>query len=129
MPRVCAGESIHSKPFRREKQIADRVGRLHRRNHTELGEARNVRRIDNLRVLNSPARFFDFSLIRRHRFECGFVKIENLSVRAIADCVRLNLDPATQRLFEHWPQLFRFFSEIAGSFGRIVIWLQQRRAA
>src|SRR5687767_3550802 len=53
-PRVSAGEPFHSKAGRREKQIADRVRWLHRRNYIELLESRNVGRIDDLCVLHSP---------------------------------------------------------------------------
>ena len=41
----------------------------------------------------------------------------------------LDLDSAAECFFKHWPQLFRFFGEITGSLGRVVVRLQQRRAA
>ena len=102
---------------------------LHRRNDAELGEARNVGRIDNLRVLDAPARLADFPLVRRDGFECLFVKIENHAVGAIADCVRLDLNAAAQCFFEHRPQVFRLFGEITGSVGRVAVRFEQRRAA
>ena len=103
--------------------------RLHRRNHAELGEARNVYRIDNLRVFNSPPRFLNLPLVRRHRFERAFVKIENHPIGAIANCVCLDLNASTQCFLKHRFQLFRFFGEVTGSLGRIAVRLEQRRAA
>src|SRR5436305_759604 len=70
-----------------------------------------------------------FSLIGRHCFKCSFIKIENRAVRAIPDRMRLDLESATQRFFEHWTQLLRFFGEITRSFRRIIVRLKQRRAA
>src|SRR2546430_404331 len=55
LPGVSPGKSLHSEAAWREKEIADCVRRLHRRNHAELGEPRKVGEIENLRVLDSPA--------------------------------------------------------------------------
>src|SRR5439155_268823 len=103
--------------------------RLHRRNHAELGEARNVYRIDNLRVFNSPPRFLNLPLVRRDRFERAFVEVENHPIGAITNCVCLDLNASTQCFLKHRFQLFRFFGEVTGSLGRIAVWLEQRRAA
>ena len=54
--------------------------------------------IENLRMLDAPARLANFSLFRRNGFECLFVKIEDHSIGAIADGVRLDLNAATQAL-------------------------------
>ena len=43
--------------------------------------------------------------------------------------MRLDLNAAAQGFLEHRVQLFGFFGEITGSFGRVTVWLQQRRAA
>ena len=85
--------------------------------------------IDNLRVLDSPARFANFSLVRRHGFERLFVKIENQSVGPVADRVCFHLDAAAQRFFEHRSKVFGFLPEKTGSFGRVAVRLQQSRAA
>src|SRR6184192_4242325 len=96
---------------------------LHRRNDAELCELRNVGRIDNLRVLDTPAWFPNFSLVRRYRFERLLVKIENHVVCPISDGMGLDLNPAPQRFFEHRPQLFRLLGQKTGSLGRVPIWL------
>src|ERR1043166_2787477 len=101
------------------------MGRLHRRDHAEFLESRNVGGIDNLRMLHSPPRLFDWSLIRRDCFEGRFVRIENRPVRSIADRVCLNLKTAPQRLLEHWLQLFRLFGEVAGSLRGVAVRFEQ----
>ena len=86
---------------RREKQIADRVRWLHRSDDAELCETRKVLRGENLCVLDAPARFANLSLVRRNGLERFFVKIEDHSIRAIADGVRFDLNAAAQRFLEH----------------------------
>ena len=103
--------------------------RLHRRDHAEFAEPRQVGRIDNLRVFDAPAGFANFSLAGRHRVKGLLVKIEDHAVRAIANRVRLDLNAAAQGFLEHRFQLFGFFGEITGSFGRVTVWFQQSRAA
>src|SRR5258705_11774576 len=56
LPRVGAGEPANSQPARSEEQIPNRVGRLHRRNDTELNKTRDVQWIDDLCALYSPSR-------------------------------------------------------------------------
>src|SRR5207247_4010405 len=112
IPAIRAGEPLHSKPCRREKQIADRMRRLHRSNDAELGETRNVLLAQNLRVLHPPANVTrlwmaelcdaglagvrpsnqNVSFFRRHGFERVLVKIENSALGAVSDRVCLDLN-------------------------------------
>src|ERR1700751_3274599 len=82
--------------------------------------------IDNLRVLDAPTRLLNLALARWDGSECGFVKIENSPIRAIANSVRLDLNSATQRFFKHRPQHFRFLGKITGRFGRVTVRPEQR---
>src|SRR5260370_40064379 len=75
------------------------------------------------------AAFADSSLLRALRAKGLLVKIENHAVRAIANRMRLDLNATAQGFLEHRFQLLGFFSEITGSFGRVTVWFQQRRAA
>ncbi len=92
-------------------QIADRVRRLHGRNHAELRESRNVHGADDLRVLDSPARLANLALFGRHRLHRFFVPIENRSIRSIAYRVSLNLNPFSQSFLEHRHDDFFLLSE------------------
>src|ERR1700732_3921648 len=96
LPRVSTDKSLHSQTRRREKQIADCVRWLHRWNHAELRESRQIGRIDNLCVFDPPTRIVPFysNLSPSDFSERFLVKIENHSVRAIADRVGLDLDSA-----------------------------------
>src|SRR5260370_29765923 len=75
------------------------------------------------------AAFADSSLLRALRAKGSLVKIENHAVRAIATRVRLDLNATAQGFLEHRFQLVGFFPEIPGSFGRVTVWFQKRRAA
>src|SRR4029077_2118094 len=121
LPRIRADETIHSKSSRGEKQIADRMGWLHGGDHTKFSEPGNIVWIDNLRVLDAPARFANSPFVGRHGFERLLVKIENQSVGAIADGVRFHLDAPAQRFFKHRPEFFGFLPEKTGSFGRVAV--------
>jgi hypothetical protein len=77
-------------------QIANRMRRLHRRNHTKLCKAREIHWINNLRVLDSPAWVCDFALSLRHCFEGFLIFVQRESVREISDGVRLDLNPRFQ---------------------------------
>src|SRR5207237_9436960 len=98
------------------------------RNHAKLGEPRNIRRIENLRVLDAPTRLANFALVKRNSFECILVKIENCAVRPIADGMRLDLDTATKRFLEHWFQIRFLLGEKSRGVRRITVRFQQRRA-
>src|SRR5205814_6742221 len=63
-------------------------------------------------LFDAPARVGDFAPGHRNSFECLFIKIENCAIGTIADSMRLHLDPAAQRLFEHWPHLFGLLREV-----------------
>ena len=52
--------------------------------------------LENLRVLDPPARFLHFAVVRRDGFERFFVEIEDGAIGAVADRVRLDLDAAAQ---------------------------------
>src|SRR6185369_15938988 len=64
LPRVSPFEPFHTETTRCEVQIADRVRRLHRRNHTELRESWDIDEADDLSVLDSPARLANLALLR-----------------------------------------------------------------
>ena len=64
---------------------------LHRRNHAELGESRDVGVVEDLRVLDAKA-----VVGRRHRFERRLVGVERNAVAAVADGVRRHLEPVLQ---------------------------------
>ena len=97
---------------------------MHRRDDAEFGEAREVLRAQNLRVLDAPAGLADFSLIRRHGLQRVFVKIEDRAIRAIADGVGFDLHAAAKRFLEDRLQLCFFLGEIAGSLRRVRIRFQ-----
>ncbi len=81
LPRVSACESGYPNATRRKMKIANRMRRLHRRNHAEFREARYICRIDNLRMLDAPARVCNFALRLRHGFERLLIFIEHESIR------------------------------------------------
>ena len=64
-------------------------------------------------MLDTPARLGHFPLHTRNGSERFFVKIEQDVVGAIADGVSLHLNPATQCLLKHRPQIAFFFGEKA----------------
>src|ERR1700719_1080010 len=70
LPRIGSAKAIEAEPRRRKKQITDRVRRLHRRDHAQFGEARNIGWIENLGVFYAPAWLAHFALLRRRRLKC-----------------------------------------------------------
>src|SRR4051794_30524120 len=61
LPRIRTFQTRNAETARREEEIANRVRRLHRWNDSKLRETRNVSRVNDLRVLDAPARLRDFS--------------------------------------------------------------------
>ena len=60
---------------------------------------------EDLCVLDPPAWFLHFAVVRRNRFERFFVKIEDGAVGAVANGVGLDLDAAAQRFAQHRAQV------------------------
>jgi hypothetical protein len=74
---------------------------LHGRNDAKFGKARNVSRIDNLRVLVAPAWIGNLSLRRRHRIQSLLVLIENKAICPVANRMGFNLNAFLQGFFQH----------------------------
>ncbi len=96
-PGVGAADARGPQPCRREQHVADRVRGLHRGDHAELREARDVGVRDDLRMFDAESRIGNGALRGRHRGERFLVLVERDAVAAIADGVGLDLDSAPQR--------------------------------
>ncbi len=68
-PGVGAADALRPETRRREQHVADRVRGLHRRDHAELREARDVGVREDLCMLDAEARVRDGPLARRDRGE------------------------------------------------------------
>src|SRR5215213_3111117 len=119
LPCIRAFETTQAQSARRKEEIADGVRGLHGRDDTEACEARDVRGVENLRVLDAPARLADLSLRGRHGSESLFVEVKGNAIGAITDGVRFDLYPLLQRFDEHRQQLIGFGGEEAGSLWRV----------
>src|SRR5213078_1711834 len=129
LPRIGAFQPVDSQPAGRKMEIANRVRWLHRRNDTQLCEARKIRRIHDLRMLITPARFTNFSLFRRHCFHRLLVLIEHEAIGAISDRVRFYLNAFAQCVFQHWLHIFLFYTKKSRTVRRITVRLEQRSSA
>jgi len=75
-PGVCALESLGAEPARREEQVADCMGRLHRGDDAELSETTNLGGGKHLGVLVAPARLLHSSLGLGHGLERFRIEVE-----------------------------------------------------
>src|SRR6476469_1917231 len=79
--------------------------RLHGRQDSHLREARNILRIDDLRMLDAPSGLFHRALLGRNIPKGGLVKSENLAIGAVPNSVCPNLHASPQGLLKHRQKL------------------------
>ena len=109
---------------RRPVHVARLVDRLHRRNHAELREARDVGVIEHLHVLDAKT-----VIDRRDRFERRFIRVERDAVAAIADRVRSDLEAVLERARRNVAQVLGRGLEQPGILGIVGVGIEERRAA
>ena len=96
LPGIGAGQPRRPEPLRRKIQITDRMRRLHRGDDPQFREARDVRGVEHLRMLDAPARLGHRPLGRRHCRQRLLIEIEHQPVAPVADGVGLDLDAFSQ---------------------------------
>src|SRR5690606_22251218 len=104
--------------------IAGLVRGLHRRDHAELREARDVVGVEDLRVLDAEAVDGGGVLVER-----GLVRIEHEAVAAVADGVRVHLEAGGQRAAGDVLDVRGRRDEQAAGAGVVGVRLEQRRTA
>ncbi len=123
-PGVGAVETGRSEARGREEEIADGVARLHGGDDAKLREAGNVRRRDDLGVLNPPAEVSGRSLR-----EGAVHRLQSEAVAAIADGVGGDLKSRIARLGEGGVGGGVLHQDEAAGLRAICIRFEQRRAA
>jgi hypothetical protein len=98
--------------------------RLHRWNDSELREARNVLRGDDLRVLDTRAMVCRWNGLERCRN-----RIERNSIAAVADRVRIHLKPASEAELGNLPQVSGLTYEQSNVARVVRVSREERRAA
>ncbi len=98
---------------------------LHRGDDVQPGEARDLGRIENLRVLVAHAQVARAGDLALHALE----DVHDEPVRAVADSVDAGLESGLRRLERLRVDLVRRRRENAGVAGLVGIRLEQRRAA
>src|SRR4029078_1412099 len=80
-------------------------------------------------MLDPPARLLNFPLRLRHGVHRLLILIENETIAAVADGVRLDLYSLAQRLLQQRLQIFFLDGQETGRVRFVGIWLQQGGAA
>ena len=89
VPGVGAFEPLLAQALASPVHVAGGVGGLHRGDHAEFGEARNVGGRQDLGVFEAVAARV-VRVVRRHALQC----VEHLAVGAVADGVHAHLQAA-----------------------------------
>src|SRR4030095_6554628 len=92
-PRISTTKTLDAQTTWCEEEIANRMRRLHRRNNPKLYKPRDVCRVNNLSVLNSPSGIGNLAFGTRYSGECSFVFIKNVAIRFVSDRMSFNLNP------------------------------------
>src|SRR5438552_13748695 len=93
-PRVRALHAFRAQAALDPSHVTRLMTRLHRRNDAKLGEPRNVRRTECLRVLDAKA-MVGARIFLQRRVE----RVENDAVSAISDGVHVDLESIPQSQF------------------------------